>query len=168
MEKVKPDLVIVYDKYTESIANGISGRLAGNYTCNVQSDKVFESKKFEYSNNNKILFLSKDLIWQYLSMGEITEYAIDANFVGGPEKCTVYASLYSLGNWRGIKVNLERTINALPKKEIRAYNYYKYFADFIISPFGKCRVSKLFEGSFYESAVEYFLKKENLKLIIPE
>jgi len=106
MEKIKPDLVIVYDKNTEKVANGISGRLAGSYTCLVQSDKVFENKKYEYSNNNKILFLSYNLMCQYMSMGKKTNYTIDNGYFN------VYAYVYSLGNWRGIYVDIDKTVKS--------------------------------------------------------
>lgn len=171
MEKVKADLVIVYDKYTGEMANGISGKLAGTYTCLVQSDKLFESKKkeFNYTNNNKILFLSNDSIEQYLSMSKVTHFAIEADYFGGPEKYKIYAKLYSLGNWRGIKVDIERTINALPKIERRGYKIDRC-CEFVFFPimFTKFRPSKLIEDLTYESAVEFFLKEENLKLIISD
>ncbi len=173
MEKVKPDLVIVYDKYTERAANGVSGKLAGNYICNVQKLTVFESKKNEYTNNNRILFLTeRSLMWPYLCMGKMTKYVIDADYIDGDliegGKYKVFAYLHSLGNWRGIEVDIEKTINALPKKEIRAYKSFKYFHDYLLYPFSRRRVSMDFEGFFYESAVEFFLKKENIKLIIPD
>lgn len=174
MEKIKPDLVIVYDKYTESAANGLSGKLAGTYVCNVQKATVFESKKNEYTNNNRILFLTERfLISQYLSMGEKSEYVIDADYIDGDliegGKYKVYAYLYSLGNWRGVEVDIEKTINALPKKEIRWYNFYKYFVDYLLYPYIRGRrASKEFEGFFYESAMNFFLKDENIKLIIPD
>ncbi len=171
MEKKSPDLVIVYDKYTEKMANGISGKLAGTYTCLVQSDKVFESNKNSYTNNNRILFLAEDLISQYLSMGEVTNYAIDGNYLELEDiKNKVYTCLYSLGKWRGIKVDVEKTIKALPKIEIRAYYQLKYFGDFLLFPFSyrKNSMSKRIENSFYERTVGFFLKNENIKLIIPD
>ncbi len=164
MEKKSPDLVIVYDKKTEKAANGISGTLAGTYTCLVQKDKVFESNKNSYTNNNKILFLSDDLIFQYLGMGKSTEYVIKVD-----DDFYVYANVISLGNWRGIVVNIDKTVKSLPKRD--AFNYYmcKYFVDFAGYIFTLNRPSKvLFEATFYDCTIEFFLKKENRKLIIPE
>jgi hypothetical protein len=155
MEKIKPDLVIVYDKYTEKMANGISGKLAGTYTCLVQSDKVFESNKNSYTNNNRILFLAEDLIQQYLGMGVVTEYAIEKWWE--KEKYTVYSCLYSLGNWRGILI-YEKSRSILD-----------VIGDTVAYPFIGKRVCKVDIMRFYsENVVEFFCKNENIKLIIPD
>ena len=168
MEKKSPDLVIVYDKYTEQMANGISGRLVGTYTCLAQNEKVFESNKNSYSNNNRILFLSEDLICQYLGLGEVAECAIEKEWYEG--KCTIYVELYSLGNWRGILINGGKTAKTQTKFDM-AYRYLQTcFTDFVAYPlmgFKKC--SKMEDLYFYSGAVvDFFLKDENLKLIIPE
>ena len=170
MEKKSPDLVIVYDKYTEKMANGISGKLAGTYTCLVQIDTLFESKKkdFNYTNNNKILFLSEEMINRYLSMGEVAEYAIEKEWYQG--KCTIYVELYSLGNWRGILINGEKTVKTQTKFDI-AFRYlqtrFSDYVGYLIHGFKK--VSKIEDLYFYSGAVvDFFLKKENIKLIIPE
>lgn len=163
MEKVKPDLVIVYDKNTEKVANGISGTLAGTFTCLVQRDKVFENNKSNYTNNNKILFLSSDLMSQYMSMGKETNYTIDNGYFN------VYASVISLGNWRGIYVDIDKTVKSLSKRDAFWYYSCKYYLDFVACLFIFKRASKvIYEDLFYQDAVEFFLKKENRKLIIPE
>lgn len=166
METVRPDLVIVYDKYTESAANGLSGKLAGTYTCNVQETSVFKSSKNKYSNNNNVLFLteSKELISTYLSMGERTEYVIEEE-----KKAKVYAYLYSLGKWRGIWVDMENSIKALTKYEKLFYYLFHYYGDFFSYPFNRRRLSKeLVVSAFYETAVRFFLKEENIRMIIPD
>lgn len=164
MEKKTPDLVIVYDKYTEEMANGISGKLAGTYTCLVQSDKVFESNKNSYTNNNRILFLAEDLIQQYLGMGEVIEYAIEKWWYN--EKHTVYACLYLLGNWRGILINEKprSILNAIGNTVLNA------IGNTVAYPFiGFKRVSKIDIMRFYsKNVVEFFCKNENIKLIIPD
>jgi len=49
------------------------------------------------------------------------------------------------------------------------YYLSKYFMDFVAYPFIFERFSRVvFEDVFYQDAVEFFLKKENRKLIIPE
>ena len=167
MEKKTPDLVIVYDKYTEEMANGISGKLAGTYTCLVQSDKVFESKKYEYSNNNRILFLAEDLIWSYLKMGKMTEYTVEKKW--GKGKCTVYFDLYSLGNWRGIYIDGGKTARSQSTIETIFYYTGKYYADYLLYPFKFKKDSKVDDFLLYsEDVVKFFCKKENLKLIIPD
>ena len=162
MEKIKPELTIVYEKYTERAANFISGSLANKYTCLVQKDTVFEGKKYEYSNNNRILFLSEDLIRNYLHGGKATEYVIDEDgFI-------VYSLFYKLGNWCGIQVDKEKTIKTLTINGKIYYYGMKYYGDFLIYPFVRHRASKEMENSFYLEAVRYFLKEENIKLILPD
>lgn len=162
MEKKSADLVIVYDKYTEKVANGISGKLAGKYTCLVQKDTVFKSNKNSYTNNNRILFLVEDLIFDYLSMGEKTEYVIE------DEGIVSYTFLYSLGNWRGIWVDKEKSIKALPKNDKIYYYFTKFYTDIAGYPFVRRRLSKDIESLFYKIAADFFFKNENIKLIIPD
>ena len=166
METKSADLVIVYDKYTEEIANGISGKLAGKYTCLVQSNKVFESKKNSYTNNNKILFLSENLIGQYMSMSDVSDYAIDTLDNG---KSKIYFYLYSLGNWRGIWIDMEKTAKSLPRKFRNDWYFYRYFGDYYCYPFLGRKMSKdLFDSVCYEEVVRFLLKEENIKLLITD
>ena len=167
MEKIKPDLVIVYDKYTEEMANGISGKLAGIYTCLVQSDKVFKNNKNSYTNNNRILFLAEDLIWDYLKMGKVNEYTVETKW--GKGKCTVYFYLYSLGNWRGIYIDGGKTARSYPLIDTMLYYGSKYYGDLFAYPFGFKRSTKESDIlAFSEIVVDFFLNKENIKLIIPD
>lgn len=171
MEPIRPDLTIVYEKYTEEAANFISGSLANKYTCNVLKDTVFEGKKNTYSNNNRILFLSKDLAGTYLSMGVHTEYAIDAGF--RDQKIVVYATLSSLGNWRSILINIDKTLSTFPKDDVSFYKQLKYGGDILLYAFPIFRkegkASKLvYDRVFYNVAVKFFLKDEKIKLIIPD
>jgi hypothetical protein len=169
VEPIRPDITIVYEKYTEEAANFISGSLANKYTCHVLKDTAFEGKKNTLSNNNRILFLSEDLIGTYLGMGEKTEFAIDAYY--GDQKIVVYATLSSLGNWRSIWVNLEKTLNTLPKDAISFYKQLSYGGDILLYPLlrKKGKASKWkFDSGFYKCAVEFFLKEENIKLIISD
>ena len=167
MEKKSPDLVIVYDKYTEEMANGISGKLAGTYTCLVQSDKVFESNKNSYTNNNRILFLAEDLIWSYLKMGKMTEYTVEKKW--GKGKCTVYFDLYSLGNWRGIYIDGGKTARSQSTIETIFYYTGKYYADYLLYPFKFKKSSKEDDISNYsKNVIEFFCKNENIKLLIPD
>lgn len=132
-------------------------------------------KKNEYSNNNRILFLSEDLGRTYLSMGDHTEYAIDGYW--GENKIVVYATLSSLGNWRSIWINIDKTINTLPKDEVSFYKQLIYGGDILLryNPFYYNTFRKLgkpskhrFDRVFYNYTVEFFLKEENIKLIIPD
>lgn len=45
MEPIKPDLTIVYEKYTEEAANFFSGSLANKYTCNTLKDTILRVKR---------------------------------------------------------------------------------------------------------------------------
>lgn len=164
MEPIRPDLTIVYEKYTEEAANFISGSLASKYTCVVQKDTVFESKKYEYTNNNRILFLSEDLIRNYLRGSKLTEYVIKDD-----DDLIVYSLFYTLGNWCGIQVDKEKTIKTLPKRDRFYYYAWKYYGDFFIYPFIRKRASKEgMENWIYIVALKYFLKDENIKLIFPD
>jgi hypothetical protein len=169
MEPIKPDFTIVYEKYTEEAATFLSGSLANKYTCKVLKDTVFESNKNIYTNNNRILFLSEVLIGTYLGMGEKTEYAIDANW--GDDKIVVYTTLSSLGNWRSLWVDIDKTLNTLPKDAVSSYKQFVYGGDFLLYPLlrKQGKPSKItFDRYFYNCAVGFFLKDENIKLIIPD
>lgn len=171
MEINKADLVIVYDKYTETAANGFSGGLVDyKYTCLVQKDTVFESKKNSYTNNNKILFLSENLIGQYLSMSHKSDYVIDTDW--GNEKIKIYFYLYSLGNWRGIWIDMEKTAKYLPAKykwrfyTLRATDYN--FAIWTVLINGRRFSKSCFDEPLYMDVIKFLLKKENIKLIISD
>ena len=164
MEKIKPDITIVYEKYTEKAANLLSGGLANKYTCLVQKDTVFEAKKNEYTNNNRILFLSEILIDQYLSVSNVSDYVIDSCF----EKSKIYFRLYSLGNWRGIWIDIEKTVKSEPRDLRIGWYYLRYFGDYLCYPLFWRKWSKDIEKLYYVTIVEFFLKEENIKLIISD
>lgn len=172
MEKKSPDLVIVYDKYTETAANGFSGGLVDyKYTCLVQKDTVFESKKNSYTNNNKILFLSENLINQYMSMSHESDYVIDIDWGDtgwGKRKFKIYFYLYSLGNWRGIWVDIEKSAKSQPRKYRNAWYLFRYFGDYYAYPIVWNKISKWFDSNCYEEVIKFFLKEENIKLILSD
>lgn len=165
MEYAEVDLTIVYDtEYTERAANVLSNGLQGKYTCVVQRYSVYEKDKDAITNNNRIIFVfeEKKKIWQYLFDAECSEFKIDYNSFGsvGP----VYAYLYSSGNWRGVWVDVEKTIYTASKEDrllIFAWKCSRFMPSSLESFIN-------FKTSFYTTAIQFFLKEENLKLILPD
>lgn len=94
-------------------------------------------------------------------------YEVDVDW-GGKYKFTVFTYLYSLGNWRGIWVNIEKSFKTGPK----SYYWHGKFVqsiDFLFSPFlGGRRFKMVIDNNFYKEAAKYFLKEENIKLLIPD
>ncbi len=126
MEKIKPELTIVCEKYTEQAANFLSGSLA-------------------------------------------TEYVIKEDAFKDEDDLIVYSLFFKLGNWCGIQVDKEKTIKTLPRMAKIYYYGMKYWGDFLIYPFVRHRSSREWmENMIYIVAVKYFLKEENIKLILPD
>lgn len=72
--KNKPDLCIVYDKYTKNQAKSLSNKLAEkNIRCMCLSEKAYQDQEIKSSNFNKVLLFSKALIKENLSLAEESE-----------------------------------------------------------------------------------------------
>jgi len=107
-----------------------------------------------------------------MGMSVVSDYVIDIDWGDtdwGKREFKIYFYLYSLGNWRGIWVDIEKTAKSQPRKFRNTWYVFRYFGDYYCYPLLGRKMSKdLFDSMCYEEVVKFFLKKENIKLIVSD
>ena len=161
---VEIDLYIVYNKTTKIQAKSLSNKLAEkNYKCAVWDEKTFHGKEVSTVNTNKFLFFSQSLIDENVSI----EIAKTRTITKG-------VTLVSIGNMHGIIVDPSVII----EKSFMGRNWWKYLITLvaagligsaILTPFLLIKdPRKKAKTKLYFDAVEYLIKNDNIKIIIPD